>query len=193
MSSFTKDEFDSLLATKNVDEIKSALTRLNEEIPAVQEMHDRAVADGDKTGDYRLSSGILKGTVGGMEEHGFSANVGLITLRNTRKKLYENLKKINSSRPRYAKEHSGAPTAEEAELEQDAIEESLDSIVGPELAELIEDDKRQTEHEESPDEEIHDFVKNSRITELFNELTKLETRKSEIQNKILMLHMGISV
>ena len=115
-------------------------------------------------------------------------NVGLIYLRECEAKITDLLKlctesekiiKLSANPPGFKtikKDDGGsgkkllslikapqpaAPTAEEAEREQAAIEKSIEEAAerkDAKLAELIEDDKRATEFEESPDEAIHAVV-----------------------------------
>lgn len=164
MSSFTRDEFDTLYATDNVEMLQSALTRLDEEIPRVQEMYDNAVEDGDKTGNFKLSVAILRGTKAGLKDQGFSAGVGLVPLRELKREIKNYLKSLPKVQPDVEEVAYGeppVPSPEEADAEQDAIEESMDRLAekkDPVLQELILDHKNITKFEKSPDEDIHEVV-----------------------------------
>ena len=164
MSSFTKDEFDALYATDDVEMLQSALTRLDEEIPRVQGMYDNAVKDGEKTRDYRLSVGILRGTKAGLIDHGLSAGVGLVPLRELKREIKNYLESLLEVQPEVEKVTYGeppVPSPVEAEAEQDAIEESMNRAAEKKntvLQELILVDKHLTKFEERPDVAIHELI-----------------------------------
>jgi len=162
MSSFTHETLRDLMKTTDITLLNDALKTLNSDIENLQEVIDNVKSELDKTyktssvsyqEHYKMTFEINFGNPDkGVPKYGLSPKVGLKRLRNSRDRIKEYLKK-NTNEP-----HPGAPTADEAEREQDAIEESMDAVVGPQLAELIEDDKFQTEFEESPDDKIHELV-----------------------------------
>jgi len=176
MSTFTHETLRGLMKSTDIPELTAALKTLDSDIEDLQEVMDLVKARLDKTyktsglsyrEHYKLTFEINFGNPDeGVPEYGLYPKVGLKRLRLMQDRIKEYLKE-NSNKP-----HPGAPTAEEAEHEQDAIEKSIDAIVGPKLAELIEDDKRQTEHEESPEEKIHELVHED-VT-MRNNLLKIE-------------------
>lgn len=164
MSSFTSDEFARLYATDDVEKLNDALARLDEEIPRVQDMYKRAVEDGEKTGDYRLSVGILRGTKAGLIDHGLSAGVGLVPLRELKREIKKYLKSLPEVQPEVKEVTYGeppVPSLVEAEAEQDAIEDSMNRAAEKKntvLQELILVDTHLTKFEERPDVAIHELI-----------------------------------
>jgi len=196
MSSFTRDEFDTLYATKNVNALKTALTLLNQEIPRVQKMYDDAVEDGKKTGDgkktedFRLSVGILRGTKAGLKHLGFSPGVGLLPLKNLRREIKNYLKSLPEVRSEVKEVTYGeppVPSREEAEAEQDAIDASMDCEAEKKnriLQDMILADEHLTELEESPDVGIHELVAEDHAMQE-NLLAQLIADQRTLQEKIL--------
>jgi len=164
------------MKSTDIPELTAALKTLDSDIEDLQEVMDDLKSSLDKTyktsglsyrEHYKKTFEINFGNSDeGVPEYGLSPKVGLKRLRLMQDRIKEYLKKNTDET------HPGAPTAEEAEREQDAIEMSMDSIVGLKLAELIEDDKRQTEHEESPEEKIHELVHEDAT--MRNNLRKIE-------------------
>jgi hypothetical protein len=190
MSSFTQAEFKMLYATDDVSVLKSALTRLDKEIPRVQEMYDNAVEDGDKTEDYSLSVAILRGTKAGLKDQGFSAGVGLKPLRELKREIKNYLKSLPEVQPEVEEVTYGeppVPSPEEAEAEQAAIDASMDRLAekkDPVLQEMILDHKNITEFEESADEAIHELVAEEHaMKEIL--LAQLIVDQRTLQEKIL--------
>jgi hypothetical protein len=190
MSSFTQAEFKMLYATDDVSVLKSALTRLDEEIPRVQEMYDDAVKEAKKTGDFRLSNGILWSTKAGLDDHGFSAGVGLDPLRKIKREINNYLKPLRKVQPEVEEVTYGEPpmpSPEEAEAEQAAIDASMDRLAekkDPVLQEMILDHKNITEFEESADEAIHELVAEEHaMKEIL--LAQLIVDQRTLQEKIL--------
>lgn len=171
MSSFTQDEIDTLYATDNVEMLNSALARLDKEIPSVQDMYENAVKDGEKTGNFKLSVAILRGTKAGLKDHGLSPRIGLVPLRELKREIKNYLKSLPEVQPEVKEVIYGEPpmpSPEEAEAEQDAIEESMDRMAennNPVLQEMILADKHQTEFEEEPDVAIHVIVHEERTVQ----------------------------
>jgi hypothetical protein len=164
MSSFTQAEIDTLYDTDNVEMLKDALARLNEEIPRLQKIRDIAVEDGEKTGNFCLANGILYGAKAGLKDYGLSPDIGLKGLRDLKRAIKDYLKPLPEVQPEVKEIRYGnppKPSPEEASAEQDAIEESMDCEAEKKdclLQEMILDDRRITEFEESPDEDIHRLV-----------------------------------
>jgi hypothetical protein len=161
MSSFNLYEIDTLYNTTDVKMLKLGLTLLDKEIPLIQEMYDNAVEDGEKTRDFRLSVAILRGTKAGLKDHGFSAGVGLLPLKNLRREIKKRLPEVQPKVKKAMYGEPPVPSPEEANAEQDAIEESMDRKAEKNdrvLQEMILVDKHLTEFEESPDEDIHKLI-----------------------------------
>ena len=169
MSSFTKDEIDALMVTDNIGMLNSALVRLNEEIPRVQEMYENAVEDGEKTEDYRLSVAILRGTKAGLEDHGLSAGVGLMPLRELKREIKNYLKSLPEVRTEVKEVLYGeppVPSPKQAADEQDFIEDSMNRAAekkDPVLREMKEIDYYLTQIEEKADEAIFNMVEEEHV------------------------------
>jgi hypothetical protein len=97
--------------------------------------------------------------------------------------------------------HVAAPPPKVVEEECAAIEKSLDAAADLEnakLAELIEDDKRATEFEESPEEHIHDVVEedmsmriNARKAEIVDTIAVKMREMTELQYELMRIHNGL--
>ena len=192
MSSFTQAEFDTLYATDNVEMLQSALTRLDEEIPRVQGMYDSAVEDGEKTGNFKLSVAILRGTKAGLKDQGFSAGVGLKPLRELKREIKNYLKSLPEVQPEVEEVTYGeppVPSPEEAEAEQAAIDASMDRLAEKNdavLQELILLDKHfsKLEKELEEDDEIEKLIAEEQAMKE-NLLAQLMIDQRTLQEKIL--------
>jgi hypothetical protein len=195
MSAFTHETLRGLMKSTDIPELTTALKTLDSDIEALQikmddlkfELDDTYKTSGLSYRDhYKTTFEINFGNPDeGVPEYGLSPKVGLKRLRMMRDRIKEYLKEKSNEA------HPGAPTAEEAEREQDAIEESIDSIVGPELAELIEDDKRQTEHEESHDEKIHELVHEDATMRMNLRRIKLIDSINSQMRELMLLSYGV--
>jgi len=192
MSSFTQDEIDTLYATDNVEMLNGALARLDKEIPSVQDMYEKAVKDGEKTGNFKLSAAILRGVNRGLPDHGFSPRIGLVPLRELKREIKNYLKSLPEVQPEVEEVTYGEPpmpSPEEAEAEQAAIDASMDRLAekkDPVLQDMILVDKHLTELEKEfeEDEDIEKMIVEEHAMKE-NLLAQLIIDQRTLQEKIL--------
>jgi hypothetical protein len=198
MSSFTIDEINTLYTTDNVEMLKFGLKVLDEEIPSVQKIYTEAVKECEKLNDFRLSKAILSGTKAGLKDHGFSAGVGLVPLKQLRRSIIERLKSIPTVRKDVKEVIYGeppVPSLEEADAEQDAIEDSMNAAADNNntvLQEMILADKHQDKFEDLPEVGIHSLFRKiekravipKEVVDEFDRDMQNKKRVAEIDDKI---------